>query len=203
MSISTYINASTVSFWQIYCKNVKKVKCFYLPPPTTWAPPPSGFLIHMGMCKHYTTYVFRKESGMDTKICSMCNKSLPKERFRYRKGKGYDSRCVDCKLAQLRSLPRGKESRESLLCRDYRKSDKRKGLECNITAKWLRSNITSKPCYYCGSTEHIGADRIDNSRGHTKDNVIPACFRCNSIRNSFFTVEQMRELAQFVVRKGW
>ncbi len=27
-------------------------------------------------------------------------------------------------------------------------------------------------------------DRLDNSKGHTKENVVPACYRCNMIKGN-------------------
>lgn len=41
----------------------------------------------------------------------------------------------------------------------------------------------NRDCFYCGETLlRMSLDRVDNSKGHTMDNVIPACVRCNYIR---------------------
>ena len=46
----------------------------------------------------------------------------------------------------------------------------------------LRRIDTTKPCVYCGDTKRIGADRIDNTKGHTKENCVPCCIECNIAR---------------------
>lgn len=74
----------------------------------------------------------------------------------------------------------------------YRLKDKRNGVPiCDIDIDWMISNITTKPCFYCGDTNRIGCDRIDNSKGHTKDNVVPCCYDCNCARNDNFSHEEM------------
>lgn len=42
----------------------------------------------------------------------------------------------------------------------------------------------SRILYYCGECNwtKLGCDRIDNAKGHTKDNVITACWECNDLR---------------------
>lgn len=88
--------------------------------------------------------------------------------------------------------------REDRMVRVHRHRDKKAGLTvCDYDDVWLRENITTKPCCYCGSSLSIGADRIDNSKGHTKDNVIPCCKACNVIRNRFFTIEEFKLIATF------
>lgn len=57
--------------------------------------------------------------------------------------------------------------------------------------------IIERPCHYCGTTEHRrGLDRIDNSKGHVKGNVLPACWSCNFARGNRFTVDEMMELGK-------
>lgn len=74
----------------------------------------------------------------------------------------------------------------------YKHKDSKNGTTiCDIDIDWMISNITTKPCIYCGDTDKIGCDRIDNSKGHTKDNVVPCCFDCNCARNNNFSYEEM------------
>ncbi len=76
--------------------------------------------------------------------------------------------------------------------------------------------MSQEPCFYCGSVPirtynaanerrhdsqrqrsegdftYNGLDRIDNSKGHTDDNVVPCCTRCNKAKmdmtlNEFLT----------------
>jgi hypothetical protein len=55
----------------------------------------------------------------------------------------------------------------------------------------MKENITSKSCIYCGDTEDLGCDRIDNSKGHTMNNIVPSCKICNYARHNHFTVDEM------------
>ena len=69
---------------------------------------------------------------------------------------------------------------------------------CDLDIDWMIENILNKPCYYCGDTHRIGCDRIDNSKGHTKDNVIPCCYDCNCARNDNFTVGEMKIIGRAI-----
>lgn len=91
-------------------------------------------------------------------------------------------------------------NKEKILIQRYLQIDKRKNLDNNLTEEWLKENITNKECIYCGETEKIGCDRIDNSKGHTIENVVPCCNICNPVRNNFFTVDEMKELGK-IIRK--
>ena len=69
---------------------------------------------------------------------------------------------------------------------------------CDIDIKWMIENILLKPCVYCGDTHRVGCDRIDNSRGHTKDNVVPCCVECNTAKNNYFSYDEMRRLGAVI-----
>lgn len=59
-------------------------------------------------------------------------------------------------------------------------------------------DILQGQCYYCSNSKSLGLDRIDNSKGHTKDNTLVACGTCNLIRRNIFTVEQMKEIGVLI-----
>ena len=69
------------------------------------------------------------------------------------------------------------------LVKGYRGMDRIRGFGnvIDFDAKWIVENIFSKPCIYCRETDwhKLGCDRIDNSKPHTKDNVVPCCMKCN------------------------
>ena len=68
----------------------------------------------------------------------------------------------------------------------YNQTDKKMGrYEDNITADYLVDVLFPKGCIYCGEKDPmlLGADRIDNSRGHSIDNCVCCCSRCNKERN--------------------
>ena len=87
------------------------------------------------------------------------------------------------------------------MCYDYNRVDKKKSLTCDLTSEWLELNILNKPCTYCGSLIQIGCDRIDNTKGHTMDNVIPCCWSCNRLRGNIFSIEEMYLIGEFLKTK--
>lgn len=66
----------------------------------------------------------------------------------------------------------------------YILQDRRNGFEKSVDfdGQWLVDNILTKPCVYCGETDwhKLGCNRLDNSKPHTKDNVEPCCYDCNT-----------------------
>ena len=44
--------------------------------------------------------------------------------------------------------------------------------------------LDSSPCSYCGDNGKVGIDRIDNSKGYTKENSTPACKLCNFMKKA-------------------
>lgn len=53
-------------------------------------------------------------------------------------------------------------------------------------------------CFYCGDTENIGLDRIDNSIGHCKSNCLPCCALCNLTRGNRYTVEEFKKIGVII-----
>lgn len=72
----------------------------------------------------------------------------------------------------------------------------------DLDEKWITDNILSKECIYCGETDwrKLGCDRIDNTKPHTKDNVVCACARCNKLRSNKFTVDEMIQIGAVIKR---
>ncbi len=81
----------------------------------------------------------------------------------------------------------------------YRHKDRMMGYPpSDMTIEWFIENILLAPCHYCGDTKRVGCDRIDNNKGHSKDNVVPCCIECNTARNNYFTYEEMRRLGKTI-----
>lgn len=84
-----------------------------------------------------------------------------------------------------------------------RESAHRRGLECATLDDfevWYRDQ--DKLCYYCGrpfgeprDLDGETTDRLDNNEGYTVSNMVLACRRCNIIKGSWFTPEQMIHIA--------
>lgn len=73
------------------------------------------------------------------------------------------------------------------LLRGYNQADRKHNRgKGDLTAKWIVERIFSQPCNYCGKEgwKVIGCDRIDNSKPHTMDNVVPCCAECNIKRGN-------------------
>lgn len=59
---------------------------------------------------------------------------------------------------------------------------KKRGYEFALTLEDIKE-YWKQPCYYCGSpVETVGLDRVDNTRGYFKDNVVSCCWDCNRIK---------------------
>lgn len=52
-------------------------------------------------------------------------------------------------------------------------------------------------CYYCGTNDNIGVDRISSDIGYTKANCISCCSMCNYMKNSY-TIEDFISQCQKV-----
>lgn len=89
-------------------------------------------------------------------------------------------------------------TKASKMISSYRFRDKRKNVDCDLDIDWVMDNIFNKSCYYCGDDENIGCDRIDNTSGHSKDNVLPCCYGCNIIRSNNFSVDEMLQIAEVI-----
>lgn len=146
-------------------------------------------------------------SGNKNPICNKCGKGIEEVPFGSRKMNGVRYYRVSCKKCSNEERSR-RDSKESVKIRgdrykinsstqrkalhnvdkwiyeDSRGSDRKKGLrdQFDLTREFIRE-IIADGCRYCGESDiRIGLDRIDNARGHSKDNVIPCCMRCNYIR---------------------
>ena len=97
---------------------------------------------------------------------------------------------------EYRNTPIG---RACYLVDNYKQNDKKYNRgECTLTPEWIVENIFSKPCHYCGETDWLkmGCDRIDNSKPHTPDNVVPCCDKCNRKRGTMSYDEFIKKLGE-------
>ncbi len=70
--------------------------------------------------------------------------------------------------------------------------------------RWYQSQ--EPKCHYCGRDLYMGRgqkklngysfDRKDNGKGYNLENIILCCNRCNMAKGSWFTEEQMLEIAK-------
>lgn len=91
-----------------------------------------------------------------------------------------------------------RRAKASKMMSSYRHTDKVKGYNNDLDMDFMINEIFDNPCSYCGTLEKVGCDRLDNSKGHTKDNVVPACYECNTLRKDLFTFEEMKKIGEFL-----
>ncbi|MFA4887858.1 MAG: hypothetical protein WC595_06630 [Candidatus Nanoarchaeia archaeon] len=73
-------------------------------------------------------------------------------------------------------------------------------------------------CYYCGLVPedfkrtmdgyllrkvNLGLDRVDNVRGYEEGNIVLCCNRCNTVKGSFFTHDEMKFIAEKFIKPKW
>jgi len=95
------------------------------------------------------------------------------------------------------------------ILREARRSDTLRGQTCDLTKQEIESLIAAG-CSYCGEKElRMTLDRIDNSKGHSRDNVVPACIRCNYARRNMpyeawlCLADGMKRARELDLFKGW
>lgn len=91
-----------------------------------------------------------------------------------------------------------KNGRAKFLKFSYNKRDLEKGftIDQNIDEKWIMEHVFESTCVYCGESEwdKLGVDRIDNSKGHTPDNCVPCCEKCNKTRSDRYSFEEFLKM---------
>lgn len=120
------------------------------------------------------------------------NAEKAKERSR-----AYKSKNIQYYTNYNKEYYKTQKGRAIILNGSYIESDKAKGFSTdqNIDEKWIIENIFNSSCIYCGESDwaKLGVDRIDNTKGHTPDNCVCACERCNKRRQDKYSVEEFVE----------
>lgn len=113
--------------------------------------------------------------------------------------------CLNRELArERRLLPKG-ESAFNQTFVSYQGQARRRKIGFNLSKDEFKK-ITSQNCFYCGnvptneyknkcwngSYKYNGIDRIDNTQGYIKDNIVPCCFICNIMKGQM-SLNQFKE----------
>lgn len=130
--------------------------------------------------------------------CKRCRSQKNESDFGYRNNEQLYRQCQKCRIktnlkdSHYRPVVRAKDRYQRLnnirvehyIYQESRKSDKKRGMENNLTKEYILSSI-AEGCCYCGETElRMTMDRIDNTIGHLMANCVPACIRCNYARGN-------------------
>jgi hypothetical protein len=66
----------------------------------------------------------------------------------------------------------------------YRRGALLRNIDFSLTRKEFEQH-KNKNCQYCGDAlDRIRLDRVDNSKGYTKENIVPCCFQCNRMKHT-------------------
>jgi len=109
----------------------------------------------------------------------------------------------ESRVTKSKSLEQLKKNKAQELKYRCKRADKKKfGTDNDLDANWIIENIINSKCIYCGESDwnKLGCDRIDNSKPHTRDNIVCACGRCNIVRGDKFTVDEMKEIGETIKR---
>lgn len=132
--------------------------------------------------------------------CKTCDHNRPDDRtWETRKAKMTPERLrevYDLSNKRNRSYRQTQKGRALFIAAQYKNTDKNKGYENDLTQKDVMQFLLT-PCVYCGHPA-TGADRIDNSKGHTKSNCVPCCKECNVARMDNFSHEEMKKIGKLM-----
>ena len=166
-----------------------------------------------------------------TKICRVCSKNKPISDFA-EWARGHKRRvCKSCysqdratkhradrkdpqkNLAvntQRRAWRQNPKHRPTVIFQDTRNGDRKKLGATNDLTKEFITRLIKDGCRYCGETKlQMTLDRIDNSLPHNRNNVLPACIRCNLIRHELsfqcwmHIVPSIRSAKELGLFDGW
>lgn len=136
---------------------------------------------------------------MELRECRVCHKPKPISSFGKASHGSRRRQCEYCRglKKQENDVERhlAKKRRQSsnyritnpvaTIVNDCKASDKKKGRGENDLDRAFVEELIRNGCSYCGDDQlRMTLDRMDNSKPHTRENVVPSCIRCNYIRGS-------------------
>jgi hypothetical protein len=102
-----------------------------------------------------------------------------------------------CYSRKIHSLPNGEAAKNDLLG-SYKRNAKNRNLSFELSKEEFLE-LTKQNCFYCGKEPstirknnsnngdyiYNGIDRIDSSKGYTKENTVSCCSQCNMFKNKY------------------
>ena len=127
-----------------------------------------------------TLFYIASATNRPRPYCKPCENRQRGERRR-KAGPLHDERARRY-TAKLSAMRRSGQQVARWILADSRGSDRKHGRENTLTLNFIESAIANG-CTYCGETSlRMTLDRMDNATGHTPENVLAACIRCNYLR---------------------
>lgn len=122
----------------------------------------------------------------ETYVCRICDREKERDDFYwfFQKNIGRVCRRTECKQCNNgKTRKYAQENRDYYIFQNARAGDRRAKREFDLTREDVK-NLLENECVYCGETNYevMSIDRKDSSRGHTRDNVVSACIRCNIVK---------------------
>jgi len=131
----------------------------------------------------------------DTKECRTCGKHKLLSGFPVSKQPSgrlsYRPHCYSCKYDKevLAGRVPNKEYHRSyyyqnkldIKLKAYQHRDRHEFPGVPTIEQYEAIEMMRQDCYYCSAPSSHGLDRRDNTKGHSKDNVVPCCEKCNNI----------------------
>jgi hypothetical protein len=124
-------------------------------------------------------------------ICVGCGKDFEKYMTRYNRPSKLCKHCNETqKVQDEKRKDRIRNYREEnfknipLFFKEYVKGAYERGYSMELQFEDFKEMVL-KPCYYCTSrkeNEVNGIDRVDNSKGYTKENCVSCCQTCNRMK---------------------
>jgi hypothetical protein len=146
----------------------------------------------------FPCWKYKKKNGdysvYHPKICKKCMSEKEKKEY-------YKFRIIRIKKHQKYHLtPQG-------VLTTYRTSAKRRKLEFNLDLEFVKL-LLNKSCNYCGDIilgRTMGIDRVDNSKGYTKENCVPCCVICNTAKSTLTKdefINHCKKVTEFYLAYG-
>lgn len=94
---------------------------------------------------------------------------------------------------EYRSTPIGRA--KNLIAKYKQKDAEYNRGVCTLTDDYMVNILFPQGCFWCNEMDYhkLGADRIDNTKSHTPDNVVCSCWKCNDERGRMTFDEFMQK----------
>lgn len=121
---------------------------------------------------------------METRTCCRCGETKALTDFpKTGKTRGGGGRRYDCKPCYAAAFRERERTDLHRAVTTYRRNAKAAGRAFELTEEAAAAYFNA-PCAYCGTTtEGLGIDRVDSSKGYVEGNMVPCCTLCNRMKS--------------------